>query len=87
MVPAKPEGGDEVTCWDAFSGELVWSDAFDPDGTNLAGGNRRYTNPKYYPYRTKEQVVARLEDLAQKRAAALEAERSKTGDVDPPAKP
>ena len=78
VVPAPPEGGDEITCWDAFSGELVWSDAFDPDGTNLVGGNRRYTNPKYFaPHRTKEQVVARLEDLAQHRAAALEAERSR----------
>ena len=85
VVPAPPEGGDEITCWDAFSGELVWSDAFDPDGTNLVGGNRRYKNPKYFsPHRTKEQVVARLEHLAQQRAAALEAERSETGHVDPP---
>ena len=74
-TPAPPEGGPEITCWDAFSGELVWSDTFDADGTRL-GRNRRYTNPKYFsPHRTKEQVVARLEDLAQQRAAALEAAR------------
>jgi hypothetical protein len=61
---------------------MVWSNAFDADGTRL-GGNRRYKNPNYYPYRTEEQVVAQLEDLTQQRAGALEAQRRKEGEVDP----
>jgi len=64
------------TWWDATTGEVVHSNQIDKEG-NPISRDKEYWNPKYYPYRTKEEVVKRLEELALQRAKELEEQKKK----------
>jgi len=70
-VPPEPEGGPEYTNWDAYTGELVSSNAVDIDGKRLRGA-RWYYNPKYH-LQSEEEIIKRLQEAALARARELEA--------------
>jgi len=81
-APAPPEGEDGITAWDAKTGELVRSNELDAQDKQLY---RRewYRNPKYFPYRTVDQIRRRIEEITQKRAAELEGQTKESNKAGP----
>ncbi len=67
-----PHAGGQIdyTAWDAKTGELVFSNAFDAKGKALSV-DPCYQNFKYFPYRTTGQIKRRLQELAADRAKEL----------------
>ncbi|MFO7897507.1 MAG: hypothetical protein R6V58_00430 [Planctomycetota bacterium] len=61
--------------WDATTGKRIRSNAYDAEGKRHSPGHfRAWTSPEAYPWRTKKQVVERLEKTAAERAEELTGE-------------
>jgi len=78
-VPPEPEGGHEYTNWDAYTGELVSSNGVDTDGNRLRGA-RWYYNPKYH-LQSEEEIIKRLEEVAEERAAELDSRSARVAEL------
>jgi len=79
---APPEGAWGITTWDAKTGELVRSNELDAQDKQLYR-RKWYRNPKYFPYRTVDQIRRRLEEITQKRAAELESQTKESNKAGP----
>ena len=71
--PAPAAQAPRTTLWDAATGGVIQSNAFDAQGKEIQRGTYTYRNPKYFPYLTRAERQKRLEEMVAARDKELAA--------------